>query len=347
MSFFRIFKTPLYDADTGGGTGSVPAQSAALAIPETPITPPQSLTPSQQLSQLWDKGNVTPVQEPAPAQPAELVQAPLVETPAPEKILGKYENQGELIKAFQSLQGTYTKDHQALLDAQKVIEAANTEKADLEARFQALSQPAPAQPAIPADEFADLDGEAFLQKFYEDPKGMLAKFTELNVKKQVAPIESKLNPVLERDEMAQTVQSWDSATKDFAAANQDMSQFIGGMKQYIQERGLSNSKNPEQVIKDAYIYAKGMAYQTPQSIDPKSYLNDENFMQENIYSNPAIKEKFIKDYMAEVRGQQAQIPNSITGQSNSGAPAMPLVDLKGKPMKAVHEAAANMLFGAK
>jgi hypothetical protein len=357
MKFYETL-SPLFDAEGAGGAG-------APAPAPVGVTPPaaEPLSPSAQLANIWDKGNApaavppkaeTPVTPPPQAPLAEnSVQIPAVDTlPVDRELSGleaKYKgNPAEFVKAFQNIQTSYDKDHQALLSVQKVLESERTAKADLETKLQTLSQP-PKAPELPApaqaDEFAGLDAEGILEKFYADPVGVLSKIAEKVADSKVKPLESKFAPFAETVETQQHIQLWDEAATELIEIAPDIGEFKPGMKQYIAENNLSGSKNPAKVLKDAYIYAKGLNYK-PQ-VDPKSYLNDENFMNENIYNNPVVKEKIMKEHLAGVRGQQNQLPNSIAGQSNSGSPAMPPVSLKGKPMRDVHEAAAAMLFGAK
>lgn len=358
MSFWKFNKSPMFE---GEGTGG--ASAPAPAAPVVEATPPQAepASRSQQLSQIWDKSNnvpvnVQPTAEPAPAQLVESpVQAPVVDNPAPEKILGKYENQGELIKAFQSLQGTYTKDHQAYLDTQKVLEQERTAKADLEAKIQTLSKPPVQQVPTPEiDEYEGLEPEARLEKFYADP----AKYdqhiedkafarAEKFFNEKLTQLESKLNPIVERTEQQRSLEAWTESTESFKAANPDMLEFVPGMQKYIAENNLRGSKDHQKVLTDALTYAKGLNATQIQTDTAAKIAEYEAKIQEYETKLKISKEETIKEYVAGVRNSQNQLPISITGQSNSGSPAMPPVSLKGKPMNDVHNAAADMIFGAR
>lgn len=294
-------------------------------------TPPPA-EPLKSAGDYWERDNVVQPPGPAPAQPVEPVQPPQIDNPQPSLILGKYADQGELVKAYQNLQGTYTKDHQALLEAQKIIEAERTAKTDLETRIQTLSQP-PVQPDVgseSADEFDGLDAEAYAQKFYEDPKAFTRKIedrafarAEKAFNEKLGQIESKFNPVVETVQTQQHTQLWSDAATKFRSETPDAAEFVDGMKQYIAENNLSDSKNPEKVLRDAYIHARGMQYQPSQTVDPKSYLQDPAFVQENILNNPAITEQIVKNYLAGIRTNQQQVPPTITGNSSSNTPAPP------------------------
>jgi hypothetical protein len=325
--FKGFFKTPMFEGEVGGGAGT-PAAAVVDMSPPAPLT----------LGDYWERDNkaveTQPVVEPAPAQPVVPVQVPAVETQPPEKILGRFENQGELVKGYQNIQSAYTKDHQALLDTQKVLDAIRLEKADLETKIQTLSQP-PKPPEPEVDEFDNLDAEAIAAKFYEDPKGFAKKIEDRAIARaekvfneKLTAIEGKINPVVARDEEAQNIQLWESATKEFQTTNPDMAEFVDGMKQYISEKNLANSKDPASVLKEALTYAKGLKYQPQQVIDPKSYLQDEKFVQENILNNPVFVEQIVKNYLAGVRTNQQGVPLTITGNSSSNTVATPLPQAK-------------------
>jgi len=348
--------------------GIAPVEAAPAPTEGQPVSPQASAAPEaplsngQQLKEIWDKANIpAPAPQPAaselpaaaPVEPPATTPTPEA-TPTPEQSLPEnFKSVGEVVKSFKNAQSELTRKSQMVSDLTKSID---TIKAEYEAKLQALSQPpkTPEPQTQPVDEFAGLDAEGYLEKFYADPakhdqivEEKAFKRAEKAFNEKLAQLEGKLNPVVKSHERQQNLNTWNEAVTGFSKENADMPEFLDGMKQYIAENKLQDSKEPDKVLKNAYIYAKGLKYQPLAQVDPKSYLQDEKFMNENIYSNPAIKERFMKEHLTEVRGQQSQLPNSITGQSNSGSPAMPQVSLKGKPMRDVHDAAANMLFGAK
>lgn len=289
------------------GSSSIEEQLTNMfneALKDTPpVTPTTVDTQTPQTGD--DEGQASTEPPAAPAQP--------------EKIMNKYDTVGDLIKAHQSLQTTWNRDHQALLETQRALEQLRAEKAELESRLQ---EPAPTaqQPDNNAlDELESLDNEALLERLMTDPKGIIKKIAESIADSKYKNLESKIAPVVEREEMARSLEMWNEATAKFSQDNPDMHEFIDGMKQYIAENNLQNTNEPEKVLKNAYIYAKGLKYAPP--VDPSTLLNDPEFVSKNILTNPAIKDSIIKAYMAELNG--VKVPPAITGSSNGASIATP------------------------
>jgi|GEM_PF-4938808 len=314
-----------------------------------------SVSTSQRLKDLWDKANSAqpttdtvdtpaqqaPTQEP-PANEPQKQEPPVQDNPAgqqaqPEKILNKYESVGDLVKAYQSLQTTYTRDHLALLETQKALEQLKAEKAELEAKLHAPN-PQPEPTNVLTDDLANLDAETLLEKFYEDPRGVLAKIAESVVEGKVKPLESKIAPVIEQTEAQKNLENWNNAVMEFNNSNPDMKDYIDGMKQYIIENNLQDSKEPQKVLRDAYAHAKAQAADIKLAEATARIEELEGLLRTS-------KEDAIREHLATVRNSQNMIPNTIAGNSNSGAPAIPPLDLKGKPMREVHKAAAAFIFG--
>lgn len=323
-----------------------PAPAAAPIEPTpapapAPAEPAPQLSTSQKLKQLWEKDNVP---KPAPADKVDTPTpqpAPSVEPPAapaqPEKIMNKYDSVGDLVKAHQSLQSTWNRDHQALLDTQKVIEQLKAEKAEIEAKLQ-TPVPAAQQPVNALDELAELDNEALLEKLMVDPKGVITKMAEQIADSKYKHLESKIAPVVEREEAAKSLELWNEAVEGFASTNSDMPEYLDGMKQYIKDNNLQNSKDPQKVLNDAYAHAKSRA------ADAK--IAEANAKVAELEAKlRTSKEDAIREHLSGVRNTQNQLPNTIAGNSNSGAPATPPLSLKGKPMADVHKAASAFLFG--
>jgi hypothetical protein len=117
-----------------------------------------------------------------------------------------------------------------------------------------------------------------------------------------------------------------------------MPEYLDGMKQYIKDNNLQNSKEPQKVLNDAYSYAKSRA------ADAK--IAEANARIAELEAKlRTSKEDAIREHLSGVRNTQNQLPNTIAGNSNSGAPATPPLSLKGKPMSEVHKAASAFLFG--
>jgi hypothetical protein len=347
-----IFDTrePLFDVDAGGG--SAPAPVAAELSHATDV-PPQ--TPQMSIGDFWDRDN-----QPASAEPPAQQLAPEVDTPVqqeappasePEKIMGKYNDVGEIVKAHQALQTTYNREHMTLLELNRVVDQLKADKAALEEKMN--SPQAPQQPTQqPKDEFEGLDKEAIIEKLYEDPMGFLKRAeenayvrAEKAFSEKFAQLEAKVNPTVAAVEAQKNQEMWDSAVLDFAKNNPDVSEFKEGMAKYLQENNLGNSKEPAKVLSDAYIYARGLKYQPPQTVDVKTLLRDEKFVSENILNNPTVREQFVKAYLAEVRGSQQGIPPTITGNSNMNSVAPP--QPKARDIKEATRMAADRIWPAR
>ena len=154
------------------------------------------------------------------------------------KILNKYNSVNDLVKAYQSMQSAWTRDRQTLLELQKAIDQLNQEKAGLEAKLQTPQQPQ----SEAEDDLANLSAEALLEKFYEDPKGVLAKIAESVAESKIKPLESKLAPVVEHTEVQMNLEKWNNAVAELSAVNPDMVDYIDTMKEYIVENNLHDTR---------------------------------------------------------------------------------------------------------
>jgi hypothetical protein len=211
----------------------------------------------------------------------------------------------DLVKSYKNVQGELTRKSQALVDTTKAVEAIKAELQELK-QSQSAAQP-PEQ-----DEFAGLDPEEFLERFYADPIGVMTKLAEKIAESKVKPIEGKLDPIVQVTTQQQNLERWKEATSNFAEENPDITEFIDGMKEYIEVNKLQDSTEPEKVLKNAYYYAKGLKYAP--NPDPATLLNDPAFLSKHILTNPAIKEAILKSHMQEIKNTPA--PPVITGSSS-------------------------------
>ena len=320
-----------------------PSQQASSDPPVNPI---------QRLMDLWDKANSpekadTPQNQETPDQSAQdhsqdQDDGQNQETPdTPDlqaqqgKILNKYNSVNDLVKAYQSMQSAWTRDRQTLLELQKAIDQLKQEKAGLEAKLQTPQQ----LQSEAEDNLANLSAEELLEKFYEDPKSVLAKIAESAVESKIKPLESKLAPVMEHTEAQMNLERWNNAVAELSAVNPDMVDYIDAMKEYIVENNLHDSKEPQKVLRDAYSYAKAKAFDTKiAEFTAKIEQLDAQLK--------TAKEDGVKEYLARIQNANSQVPKSIAGNSNSGAPANPPVSVKGKPMSEIHKMAADLIFGS-
>jgi hypothetical protein len=279
---------------------------------------------------------VPPATEPpveAPVTPAPAPEA----TPTPVQLLaGRFKTTDELVRGYQNIQSDYTRKSQTLSEVTKVVEQLKAQNAELAAKLQQPPQPPETQPT---DEFAGLDTEGILEKFYADPVGVLSKMAEKIVDSKVKPLEGKLNPIVERTEYQQNLDTWNEAVTSFTEANKDMPEFLDGMKEYIAENNLQGSKEPEKVLKNAYTYAKGLKYAPP--ADPMTLLNDPEFVNKNILTNPAIKDAVLKAHMESLKGNN--VPPTITGAGTGQPLATP--PSKAKTMDEGYAQFESMIMG--
>lgn len=341
--------------DQTQATSIEPAQTG----PSQQASSDPPVNPTQRLMDLWDKANSpekadTP-QNQAPDQSAQDHSQDQVqdqsqdqdggqnqETPdTPDqqaqqgKILNKYNSVNDLVKAYQSMQSAWTRDRQTLLELQKAIDQLKQEKAGLEAKLQTPQQPQ----SEAEDNLANLSAEELLEKFYEDPKSVLAKIAESVVESKIKPLESKLAPVVEHTEVQMNLEKWNNAVAELSAVNPDMVDYIDTMKEYIVENNLHDSKEPQKVLRDAYSYAKAKAFDTKIAEFTAKIEQLEAQLK-------TAKEDGVKEYLARIQNANSQVPKSIAGNSNSGAPANPPVSVKGKPMSEIHKIAADFIFGS-
>jgi soluble cytochrome b562 len=233
----------------------------------------------------------------------------------------KYNNPEAIAKTIISQEKTLTNTFQENARLKQALETLTAEIDSLK-QSKPSGNNQPIEPGENSSEPAVLDTEEYMNQFYEKPQEVIAKTVESVVKKLIAPLESRVNPVVEMVEAQKMQELWDSATRDFYKNNPDMVDFKDGMKQYIQENNLLNSNNPEKVLRDALTYAKGLSYQPPQTIDPKTFLADENFVNENILNNEEIVNKVLQKHMQAIKDGTQSVA-AISGQGSGRAIAMP------------------------
>lgn len=260
------------------------------------------------------------------------------ETPQGDNlILGKFKNAEEVFRGYSNLESDYTKKSQQFSEAQKMVETLKNQNEQLSKKLNELVSAHMEQPET-------VDTEEYMNQFYENPQEVIKKTVEDVIKKQiseiVAPLESRVKPVIEVVEAQKLQELWDNHTRAFYENNPDMINFKDGMKQYIVDNNLQNSDNPAKVLQDALIYAKGLNYQPQKEIDPTTLLADENFVSENILKNQDIVNRIIADHMKSVQGNN--IPPAMTqptGQSVATPPNKP------KSMEDAHRMFEEMMKG--
>lgn len=325
------------------GTGTVAtADNLAQATPTTPATQTPDTVQSAPVSLNW-QGRIdamfdsqTGNTEQQPTAPTEgqaqtvtdnQLQQPI--TPAPENlILGKFKSTEDVFAGYKNLESDYGRKSQALSESQRAAETLKAENERLLAEINQIKQTPQPAPTQPAQTEQLVNPEQFMAEFYEKPQEVIAKtvqqLVEQSVKNLIAPIEQKIQPVIQHNTEQIKQANWDSTVQQFVAQKPDFPELATEVRDYIVKRGLQEETDPnriQQVLDDAYYYARGTKYQPQQQVDPKSYLQDQNFVQENILKNPDIVNAILKSHMQSI--QQTPAPTTITGQGTGQGPVMP------------------------
>lgn len=272
----------------------------------------------------------TETQPVTPPQP----EAPVVQPTQAELLAGRFKGTDELVKGYQNLQSIYTKTAQETAESKKMIEALQQQKAELENKLKT-----PVTEQKPPIDTTDLDAESYLAQFYEKPQDTIAKIVEASIKKALEPLEQRVMPVVQKDEMRTNQELWDNHVTEFAGKNKDMPEFTDGMKEYITKNNLQNSKDPGKVLEDAYMYARGQKYQPQQSTDYNALLNDEKFLNDYLSKNQNALNYVLKNHMQSIKDNQP--PTSINSQGSGTTVATP--PNKPKNMNEAHTFFESML----
>lgn len=270
-----------------------------------------------------DAQTATEIQQPTePQNPAETKQSE-ENTPVTfdfnsimERIRAINSNAAEKYKTPEALAETVVNQEKTITnlfqDRAQLTQQLNNLRAEIEALKGQHQQPQQ-QIQQQSDEFENLDGQDFMDKFYEDPKGFLAKFAEKVAKKAIEPYLNPLKPVIEQQ---QDIEAWNHAVNNMLEIDPDMVNHIDGMRQYLNDNGLVNSKEPQKAVVRAYIETL-----KNKAVDVNALLQDQNFIQERILKNPDIVNAVLKAHMQEVKNSQP--PPAITGSGNGQPLAMP------------------------
>jgi len=321
--------------------------SATIADPGQSVQQPENqqtnLSTDEIVTKMFQDAMANEQQNTVQTQPSEtVIQQPAQSSAEPQQqeqlILGKFKNTEEVFRGYQNLQADYTRKSQELADTKKMVETLQEQLQQL-TTAQPSVQPVQQTQQPQQDELTTLDAESYLSQFYEKPQDAIAKVVESTVKKILAPLESKITPVIQEVDARKTQELWDGAVTNFSQQNPDMAEFLDGMKQYISENKLGTSSNPEKVLKDAYIYAKGLKYQPSHQLDPKALLSDQNF-RNLILQDESIKNELLKAHMQQIKDNQP--PTVINSQSAGQAMVTP--PNKPKTLDEAHDIVSSM-FG--
>lgn len=301
-----------------------PSPTPAPAAPEG--QPAAAASVDDKLMDLFSEAKKEP---PAPAAEPPATPQPEVPPTSEQLLAGRFKTPGELVSGYQNLQTDYTKKSQALSDIAKSNEQLQARITELEGK---LTPPTPQ----PADEFEGLDSEAFLEKLYADPQGVLKKFAENITKKAIEPyVNGPLKPVIEQQQL---VDNWGKAIDEMVESGLDIQGNLVEMRKYIADNHLENSSEPRKVLMTALVEATRKAA----AVDPKTLLADKEWVEKNVLSNEEIKNAFLKAHMESLSGNK--IPPVIAGPG-SGQPLATPLPSKPKTMEEGMAQFESMIMG--
>lgn len=289
------------------------APSGATPAPSAPAAPaPEAPKPSisDKLGAMFDDANKPQPQAPAQQQPGNPALA------APKLYAGKYDTPEKLEEAYKNIQGLATRTAQEKAELVRQYEALKAENARLQ------QPPKPAEPPAAEPQF---DAKKYQELLYEDPAAAVKMQEDYILSKINKTIEERTSPVQQKVEQYEIREAWNDSTTNFQAQHPDMMEFIDDMRTYINERKLGNSRSPQQVLNDAYYYAKGLKYQPAQPVQqptPADLMNDPNFIN-TLMGNAELVNKIIQQHASGVLQSQQMIPKPIDSSATGAPPAVP------------------------
>lgn len=279
-------------------------------------------------------------QEPAPEESTQQSSTPAdgqpVQTPGPDQqqlIGGKFKSVDDLLNAYQNIEAAFSRKAQEAAQFKAMAEQMQRQATMTpDPAPQAVQQQAQAaaQQAVQQDnpDTVDLlnDSEALAEILFSDPAKavqMLREQITAEVKSNlVAPIEQKINPIIQQSEEQARREAWLDKVQAFSSQHPDIDQFSQDMGRIIMQnpvlRDLPNG------LEIAYNAAKGQQYRPAQ--DPTSYLQDQEFVKNNILNNQQIRDQIIQQYLTELQqgGQPMSIGQaSVSGSTPVGTPKRP------------------------
>jgi hypothetical protein len=256
-------------------------------------------------------------QSTAPAQQTEPTQAQSTDTPSQTQNSDGTgsDDSGNWQERYTNLQPFATRKAQEAAEYKTKSEQLATQLEQLQQQLQGIVNP---QQAQQQQDIGALDPQSFMDRFMQNPQETLQAL----IVKNIQPLESKVNPVIEAVNNRNLQDRWDSALSDFGQNNPDMNDYAEHMSQYLNENPWDGAKDPGKLLSNALFYAKGVKYQPPQQVDPKSFLQDQQFVNENILNNPEIVNQILKNTAQNI--QTGQPPVSIPSNGGGAQIATPV-----------------------
>lgn len=296
--FKKFMMTPFFNVDgqgggdTGGGAVSTP-QSFTQGTPNWGM--PNQGAPTQTPTQTQIPTPVVPT--PVVPQQQEMLDFGGRKIPVADPSIR------DLHKDFNTLQSTYTKTNQELLDLRTQNQM-----------FQQMIQqqmngqggagtipPQQAEPQLSAEQVR----EEFMSKFYDDPMTALEEL----INKKVQPV---VEPITKEREWNAEVQRVSGKFTDF----QDM---VPHMEAILQE----NPNLAKQGLETVYMYAKGRSAQSQVPAQtPEQMLQDPEFLKQ-IMGNENITNQIVSQYVNNKQATNQGTPTVLGNQYGGSMPSMP------------------------
>jgi hypothetical protein len=215
-------------------------------------------------------------------------------------ILGKFKTVDDLANSYKNLEGFSTQTRQEVAQLKSLVDNYQNIIGMLQQQGQQPNQMQPEQAQVVEPQ---IDNEALLTQFYDDPAGTLSKMIEQKARELINPIQSKL-------QMDEEQKVWNQRAVDFGKSHPDAGQYAEEMKQaLIQFPDLQKSPSAFDI---AYNYVKG---QKAASLDPANLAKDENFLNQYVLNNPDVKNRVLQTHMQSI---QQNTPPPVLGNQVGG-----------------------------
>lgn len=207
---------------------------------------------------------------------------------------------------LKELHGDWTELNRSYQQTNQRLQDLERQNQQYQQMFEAYQQQTPKE----TEEDKQRKNEELMNRFYEDPSGVLDDLVNQRVndivKNQIAP---QIEPIQQERQVQQQIQQVTQKYNDF--------------QQYVPKIQEVLSQNPklaevENGLEYAYLAAKGMS---APSYSPDQLLNDPNVKQQ-ILANEEIRNQIISDYTRQLQDKNGSAPTVMGGQPG-GQPAAP------------------------
>lgn len=360
----RPINIQLFNHGTDGVTppvGTEQTPAPAVVEPVASATPPAGTqTRAERIAAIANKvegkfltSAPTPVAVPKTEAPATPTPTPGTPTPqtvldaipadilkdVPEKFIKDGQiNVAEFVKSYKNLEGAFhTKAGEAakVTQLEQQLNNVNAILTNIQQNGLPPAQVPPGQPkAEPTAEEKEAETAAWMNDFYSDPKGTLAKLMQGQIQSTVMPV---LNPVLQTNQQTVMVNEWNDQVQGVADANAELFPKVKEiMIQVIKDNSDLINALPPEINKAEYafnqakmIFEINQAKESMKTNKPiEELLKDEKFLA-SLAENPELKQLFLKGQAEQIKGKN--IPTVMGSMQPGGnAPAVPPIEIKTK-----------------